>query len=74
MRLPAKTGHLEITEAAGRCIVNGCKVHGGGLARIQNTTSNEDEMPDLAWHGQAIIVCGPHLLEALSTVFRVPDE
>lgn len=74
MSFPAKTGHVEIGEGAGRCIVDGCKVRGGGLIRIANGSGEIEDLPKLAWHGKAVIVCGEHLLGALTLVWKLAED
>lgn len=74
MIYPATTGRLDLTETTGRCIVDGCKVKGGGLIRIQNISEDDTEVPSLAWKGKAIALCADHLLEGLTNVFHLPEE
>ena len=71
---PAKTGNIEIGEGQGRCVIDGCKVKGGGLIRVQNTTSDVAQLPDLAWKGKRIVICGKHLLEVLTAVLILPED
>jgi hypothetical protein len=45
---------------------------GGGLISIQQVTEDILQLPELAWGGSAVIVCGDHLLEVLTRVMRLP--
>lgn len=72
--LNRRPGHIEVRDASGRCIIDGCKIKGGGLVRIQNVTSRAEQIDDLAWDGKAVVVCGDHLVEVLTAVLHVPDD
>jgi hypothetical protein len=75
MKIPLKQGTLEIADASGRCVIDGCKIRGGGLLSIQQLTNLDSpaDVLDAAWKGQKVVMCGDHFLVALSTILRLPD-
>lgn len=72
--IPTKAGCLELRNAAGRCVIQGCKVRGGGLIQMQETTNDEGSLLDLAWGGKRVVICGEHLKRALTGVIYVDEE
>lgn len=71
--IPAKVGKVEIREASGRCVIDNCRVSGGGLVSIQHVTEDALQLPELAWGGGKVVCCGDHLLEVLTRVLRLPE-
>lgn len=69
-----KRGRLEFEIVTGRCVIDGCKVMGGSLFRIQETTDDPDALLDLAWQGKAVTICGEHLKAVLTAVLHLPEE
>lgn len=63
---PTKDGKIEFEEANGRCVVVGCKVHGGGLIKV---TITEPVVEGVSWEHPAVL-CGTHLAEGLLTIFK----
>lgn len=74
MEVPTPNGTLEIKDAAGRCIIEGCRVRGGGLVSVQEVTPDVMKLPGLAWEGKRIVICGGHLVDVLATVLHLADE
>jgi len=72
--LSKRPGKIEVREASGRCVIDGCKIKGGGLASIQNVTARPDQIERLAFDGKRLVVCGDHLLAILTAVLSLPED
>ncbi len=73
-RLPVKNGTLEMNDASGHCVIDGCKIKGGGLLQLQHVTKDAEKVADLAWRGKRLVICGDHLLEILTAVLSLPED
>lgn len=72
--IPVKIGRVELRSASGRCVIDGCKIKGGGLLRVQHCSDSAEHLPDLAFQGKGLVVCGKHFLEVLTAVLTLPED
>jgi hypothetical protein len=60
--IPTPNGSLVFGQGQGNCVVNDCKVKGGGLLRVEVLRVDE---PDAYFN-----VCGRHMAQAIATMLQ----
>jgi hypothetical protein len=60
--IPTPNGSLIFGQGAGNCIVNGCKVKGGGLMNVVVLRVGQDDAQ--------FNVCGGHMAQAIATMLQ----
>jgi hypothetical protein len=60
--IPTPNGSLVFGQGQGNCVVNGCKVKGGGLLRVEVMRVGQDD----AYFN----VCGGHMAQAIGMMLQ----
>jgi hypothetical protein len=63
--IPTPNGSLIFGQGQGNCVVNGCKVKGGGLLRVDVLRVGE---PDAYFN-----VCGKHMAQAIALMLEANE-